>query len=72
MKKKYSARGEYQPTSFYDRKEGRRPIILFILPVLMVLVVIGAIYMAYLDSLPAGNTSSEVSSAVSSRVSSDR
>lgn len=65
MGKKYGSIGGYQPTSFFDRKEGKKPVLLYILPVLMILVVLGAVYLAYRDSTPppASSTTPAVSSA---------
>ncbi len=56
MKKRHDSIGGYQPTSFYDPKEGKKPALLFILPVLMALVILGTLYLAYRDSaLPASS-----------------
>ena len=53
-------------TPFYDKKEGKKPVLLYILPVLMVLVLLGTLYLAYRDSASAGEgASSSVSSGFS-------
>ena len=49
-KKNSVVRGQAKP--FYDRKEGKKPVLLYILPVLMVLVLLGTLYLAYRDSMP--------------------
>lgn len=64
MQKKMNNIGGYHPTSFYDRNEGKKPILLYIIPILMVLVVAGSIYLAYRDSLPEETSSQPTSSQV--------
>ena len=53
-------------TPFYSRKEGKKPVLLYILPVLMALVLLGTLYLAYRDSAsPGEGVSSSVSSVFS-------
>lgn len=52
MKRRRGNVGRYKPTSFYDPNVNKTPAWKFILPLLMVLVIVGAVYMAYRDSLP--------------------
>ena len=52
MQKRRGGTGRYQPTSFYEPSNRKPPLWKFILPLLMILVIVGAVYMAYQDSLP--------------------
>lgn len=56
--KKHGNVGRFQPSSFYDRKEGKKPVLLTVLPVLMVLVILAALYLAYRDSAPSAAAAS--------------
>ena len=55
VKKSYGNIGRFKPSSFYDRNEGKKPVLLVVLPVLMVLVILAALYLAYRDSAPASS-----------------
>lgn len=64
MKKNQSVvRGQSRP--FYDKKEGKKPALLFVLPILMILVLAGTIYLAYRDSVPSERETASAASSVS-------
>lgn len=43
-----------RPEPLYDKREGKKPVLLIILPILMVLVVLGTLYLAYRDDGQTG------------------
>ena len=51
-KKKNEVR--FVPTAFYDHEAHRTPAWKFVLPLMMVLVVVAAVVLAYLDGFPDG------------------
>ena len=50
---------------FYEKNEGKKPLLLYILPILMILVILGTLYLAYRDSVSSESAPSS-SATVSS------
>ena len=52
--------------SFYDKREGKKPVLLYILPILMVLVILVSFYLAYQDSMSQSDDGSSAEPTSSS------